>query len=151
MNAIRTFAPPQSLAAVLIRRRRGLLTAAVAVVALLGALLVCHLLTSGPESHSHAHVGMTVSQVSGEHEHAAGPTEIGCAPHNGHCVPQVVLPARIHDPFVIGWLIVLALAAVVAVSVPVSAGRWTRGPPVGEVVAAVSGREILNRFCIARR
>ncbi|WP_216916716.1 hypothetical protein [Nocardia noduli] len=153
MNAIGTAAPSLSLAAVSVRRRRRLLTAAVVVVALLVALLVCHLLTSGPQSRSraHAHVGMTASQINGEHEHAADSTEIGCIPRTGHCVAQVVLPARITDPFAIGWLIALLLAAVVAVSVPVSAGRWTRGPPHREVVVAVGGREILNRFCIARR
>ncbi|MFR9749442.1 hypothetical protein ACL02S_00245 [Nocardia sp. 004] len=135
------------------RRQAGWVVAVLAVAALLGPLLHCGLLTSSSihtHADTHGHADMTVVEALSSHAHASDSADMWCAPHTTQCVPQMVLSARIGDPLTLTWSAALAATAVLAMSLLSAGGRWTRGPPVLVTVAA-GGREILTRFCIARR
>ncbi|MET8795707.1 hypothetical protein ABZV91_04480 [Nocardia sp. NPDC004568] len=129
------------------RRTRGAtIMVVLAALALLSPLLHCDPLAA-PASHSRLHEAVT---TAGHHDRTGDPARSHCAAaHPVHCASQAVLPARIPDPFALVLLVTLALATAVALAFAPTAGRCIRGPPVGTL--ATGGREILTRFCIARR
>ncbi|WP_416564996.1 hypothetical protein [Nocardia testacea] len=128
------------------RRPRGAaIMVVLAALALLSPLLHCDLVPAAA-AHAQAHEAVT---PAGHHDRAGDPDESHCTAHAVHCASQVVLPARVPDPFDLVLLAVLALTTAVALSLVSTAGRWIRGPPAGALAAG--GREILTRFCIARR
>lgn len=116
-----------------------------AALALLSPLLHCDLV---PATTAHARAHETVT-AAGHHHRTGDPAGSHCTAHAIHCVSQVVLPARVPDPLVLVLLVTLTLTTAVARSLAPAAGRWIRGPPAGALAAG--GREILTRFCIARR
>jgi hypothetical protein len=116
-----------------------------AALALLSPMLHCDLVPAAA-AHARAHESVT---VPGHHDRTGDPAGSHCVAHAIHCVSQVVLPARVPEPFVLVLLVTLTLTTAVARSLGPTAGRWIRGPPAGALAAG--GREILTRFCIARR
>ncbi|MFI2232927.1 putative copper homeostasis (lipo)protein LpqS [Nocardia testacea] len=127
------------------RPRGAAIMVVLAALALLSPLLHCDLVPAAA-AHARAHEAVT---AAGHHERTGDPAGSHCTAHAVHCVSQVVLPARVPDPFALVLLVTLTLVATVALSFAPTAGRWIRGPPAGALAAG--GREILTRFCIARR
>lgn len=131
------------------RRGRRSRTAPVLVVlatlALLSPLLHCDLV---PATTAHARAHHAVTTAAAQHDRTADPAGIRCTAHAVHCVAQVVLPARVPDPFTVVVPVALAIATAALPLAPVAA-CWIRGPPAAAL--AGGGREILTRFCIARR
>lgn len=128
------------------RRTRGAtIMVVLAALALLSPLLHCDLLVPGA-AHARAHAAVA---AAGHHVHTGDPAGSHCTAHAVHCVSQVVLPARVPDPFGLVLLVTLTLTMAVAFSLAPITGRWIRGPPAGALAAG--GREILTHFCIARR
>ncbi|MEU1526113.1 hypothetical protein ABZ413_28355 [Nocardia rhamnosiphila] len=116
-----------------------------AALALLSPLLHCDLVPAAT-AHARAHEAVI---AAGHHDRTGAPAGSHCTAHAIHCVSQVVLPARVPDPFLLVLLVTLTLTAAIVRSLTPTAGRWIRGPPAGALAAG--GREILTRFCIARR
>ncbi|WP_157120657.1 hypothetical protein [Nocardia fusca] len=127
------------------RPRGATIMIVLAALALLSPLLHCDLVPAAA-AHARAHEAVT---AAGHHDRTGDPAGSHCTAHAIHCVSQVVLPARVPDPFVLVLLVTLTLTTAVARSLAPTAGRWIRGPPAGALAAG--GREILTRFCIARR
>ncbi|MGW6331145.1 putative copper homeostasis (lipo)protein LpqS [Nocardia rhamnosiphila] len=117
-----------------------------AALALLSPLLHCDLV---PAATAHARAHEAAVTAAGHHDRTGDPAGSHCTAHAIHCVSQVVLPARVPDPFLLVLLVTLTLTTAVVRSLAPTAGRWIRGPPAGALAAG--GREILTRFCIARR
>ncbi|MEV3961611.1 hypothetical protein AB0M34_12035 [Nocardia sp. NPDC050193] len=127
------------------RPRGATIMTILAALALLSPLLHCDLVPAAT-AHARAHEAVT---AAGHHDRTGDPAGSHCTAHAVHCVSQVVLPARVPDPFALVLLVTLTLTTPVARSLAPTAGRWIRGPPAGALAAG--GREILTRFCIARR
>lgn len=127
------------------RPRGATVMVVLAALALLSPLLHCDLVPAAA-AHARAHEAVA---TAGHHDRTGDPAGSHCTAHAVHCVSQVVLPARVPDPFVLVLLATLTLTTAVARSLAPTAGRWIRGPPAGALAAG--GREILTRFCIARR
>ncbi|WP_063041273.1 hypothetical protein [Nocardia grenadensis] len=125
------------------RPRGATVMVVLAALALLSPLLHCDLVPVAA-AHARAH-----EAVADHHDRTGDPAGSHCTTQALHCVSQVVLPARVPDPFVLVFLATLTLTTAVARSLAPTAGRWIRGPPAGALAAG--GREILTRFCIARR
>lgn len=117
-----------------------------AALALLSPLLHCDLV---PAATAHARAHAAVTTAAGHHDRTGDPAGSHCTAHAVHCVSQVVLPARVPDPFTVVVPVALTLATAAALSLAPVAGCWIRGPPAAALAAG--GREILTRFCIARR
>ncbi|MGW1742448.1 putative copper homeostasis (lipo)protein LpqS [Nocardia sp. NPDC001965] len=127
------------------RSRTGTVLIVLAALALLAPLLHCDLVPAGT-AHSRAHAAVTTAAE--HHDRTGDSAGSQCTAHAVHCVAQVVLPARIPDPFTVAVPVALALTTAALSLTPVT-GRWIRGPPAA--APAGGGREILTRFCIARR
>ncbi|MGW0006852.1 putative copper homeostasis (lipo)protein LpqS [Nocardia grenadensis] len=127
------------------RPRGATVMVVLAALALLSPLLHCDLVPAAA-AHARAHDAVA---AAGHHDRTGDPAGSHCTTQAVHCVSQVVLPARVPDPFVLVFLATLTLTTAVARSLAPTAGRWIRGPPAGPLAAG--GREILTRICIARR
>ncbi|NUP28889.1 MAG: hypothetical protein HOQ36_00905 [Nocardia sp.] len=128
------------------RSRTGTVVIVLAALALLAPLLHCDLVPAGT-AHARAHAAVTTATE--HHDRTGDSAGSHCTAHAVHCVAQVVLPARIPDPFTVVVPVALALTTAAALSLTPVAGHWSRGPP--DAALAGGGREILTRFCIARR
>lgn len=127
--------------------------ALLAAVLLVGLMIDCN--TIGEHGHDHTLAGSVAYQSTSSMIHSASHLFVDhdthpCGPHITHCIMKSVLPGGVGSTAVsqlLLWAMVVAAAIAVAAA-PVPAGG-VRGPPVP--VAALGGRIILTRFCIARR
>ncbi|MGY1949130.1 putative copper homeostasis (lipo)protein LpqS [Nocardia asiatica] len=135
-----------------LRSGRHIATLLLAVL-LIAPVIDCALL--GEHAHPHPRSPSSAAHVA----HLASATlerevidlfEDDCGPHLVHCIVKSTLPGA-----AAGMLLVQLLTSMLAVVVAVpttlrSASGGVRGPPVAGL-PVVAGRDILMRFCIARR
>ncbi|MEV6334077.1 hypothetical protein AB0M12_05090 [Nocardia vinacea] len=106
----------------------------------------------GASAHSHpattpAAEGI-VSSVAADHDVIEDFVD-DCGPHLSHCVITSIAPGAPVSLLLL-QLLTVVFAVVAAASFLHSVAGGVRGPPVG-ALPAVAGRDILARFCIARR
>ncbi|WP_433722146.1 hypothetical protein ACQP0C_20685 [Nocardia sp. CA-129566] len=135
------------------RLRHGGSVVAVLIAMLLVAPMV-HCAHTDDHEHSDVHGQMVPGDILtvalGDSPHVViDASHESCGVHLAHCIVKSVRAGEAENFAALRLLALIAVVAIVAAAIHSTLAGGVRGPPVCPPVAA--GRDILERFCIARR
>lgn len=140
-----------------LRRSSSLLVLLIAML-LIAMLLIAPLVDCGfleDDAHADTSIALAVDAdhhaVHGQDHQVLADIDDHCGPHVAHCIMKSLPSAGAPPTLSLHLLGLMMIAAVVAFPAALSvAGGGVRGPP-GNHAPAGYGRDVLTRFCIARR